>query len=296
MKAILHFLGQERPLLNVKVQYYTYFEQWNGRPSSIPMGGLLWMELESAASDTILEERINTMDYDLYLRGYPTDKGKIIFYDENGDVLKRWKFNDAVIKMIKTRFEATGETPMTTTLEISAAIQEFGHLHVKWWKTSDVQEDTYKSPVVAEENKEPKILNGWWTKEKEDSQNLKKAKLGDTVYFHIETKNIKDGEEIDCKLYDLDKFIWDYLNPDDDKFNKKEVHKKVAVKNNKATIELLLNQGWEKNLKDDTAYDIELYWKVKYKDISKNLPKKQNSYLEVEFSDQTLFFNFPDPN
>lgn len=207
MKAILHFLGQERPLLNVKVEYYTYFEQWNGRPSSVPMGGLLLMELESAAVDTILEERIKTIDYDLYLRGYPTDKGEITFYDENGDVLKRWKFNDAIIKMIKTRFEATGETPMTTTLEISAAIQEFGHLHVKWWKISDVEEKQYQSPVVANENKEPKILNGWWTKEKEGSQNLKKAKLGDTVYFHIETKNIKDGEEIDCKLYDLDKFI-----------------------------------------------------------------------------------------
>ncbi|CAA0155159.1 hypothetical protein TMP227_110005 [Tenacibaculum maritimum] len=149
---------------------------------------------------------------------------------------------------------------------------------------------------IAPIDKNSKILDGWWTKEREGVQNLKKAKLGDTVFFHIETKNIKDGEEIDCKLYDLDKFIWDYLNPDDDKFNKEEVHKKATVKNNKATIKLLLDLGWEKNLKDDTAYDIELYWKVKYKDISKDLPKRQNLYLEVGFSDQTLFFNFPHPS
>ncbi|WP_422090694.1 hypothetical protein [Tenacibaculum ovolyticum] len=135
------------------------------------------------------------------------------------------------------------------------------------------------------------ITDGWWTKDKEGTLNLRKAKLGDTVYFHIETKNIDCGEELDCKLFDSDVvFIWDYLNPDDDKFNKKEVHKKAIVKNNKATIELHLNRGWEENLKQDTAYDIELYWKVKYDTISKDVPKRKSLYLEVEFSDQTLFF------
>lgn len=154
MKATLYFLGQERPLLNIKVQYYTHFEQWNGRPSSIPMGGLLFMQLESAAIDALLEERINTVDYELYLRGYPMDKGEVIFYDENGDVLKRWKFNDAILKMVKTTFEAIGEAPMITSLEISAAIQNFGHLYLKPWNISHVEEKPYESPVVASEKKE----------------------------------------------------------------------------------------------------------------------------------------------
>ena len=109
MKAIFLFLGEKRPLLNIKVQYYTHFEEWNGRPSSIPLGGILYMQLESAASDTLLEERINTMNYELYPRGYPMDKGEIIFYDENGDVLKRWEFNDGILQLVKTKLEVNGE-------------------------------------------------------------------------------------------------------------------------------------------------------------------------------------------
>ena len=161
------------------------------------------------------------------------------------------------------------------------------------WKESylpPINPSTYKSKETETTARKPKILNGWWTKNKNDTLNLKKAKLGDTVYFHIETRYIKDGEEIDCQLWDLDKFIWDYLKPDDKKFNKKEVHKKAIVKNNKAIIELYLNESWEPNLKEDTAYDIELYWEVKYKEITKSLPKRERLNLEVEFSDRTLFF------
>ncbi|WP_237276032.1 hypothetical protein [Tenacibaculum ovolyticum] len=37
---------------------------------------------------------MNTVNYDLYKRGYPLDDGKIVFYDANDDKLKDWKFKD----------------------------------------------------------------------------------------------------------------------------------------------------------------------------------------------------------
>ncbi len=75
------------------------------------------------------------------------------------------------------------------------------------------------------------FIRGWWSDDPEGKNELVKAYLEDTVYFHIETKGIKEGEELKLKLYDYDRFLFnDWINPDDDEFPDKEIHKTARVK------------------------------------------------------------------
>jgi len=150
----------------------------------------------------------------------------------------------------------------------------------------------------------PSIVDGFWTSDKEGKKRIKNAKLGETVYFHVKTTGISNGQELILKLYEQDKniFMIDWVDPDDNKFPEEEVVKKGIVNNNKVTIQLVLQENWEVMIKDDSdnAFSLdttlELYWQVKYNGISKNLPNRDSLYLRVAFSDKTLYFKTPTPN
>ncbi|MDE1208241.1 type VI secretion system tube protein TssD [Tenacibaculum larymnensis] len=310
IKAKLFVCGEERELLTTNLNY-NRLTDWNGKPTSALMGGTISVTFESQMYDDSFAEWIKADRTENPKVEYPANlyllrDGKIVFYKDefDGVELFQYNFQDGVLVNYYEAFD--NQKGMYVTLTISPAMQDYRFFnnstdwrrksptrYIKHWQESfipPIKETPYKAKETNKSEKNPQIISGWWTKNKNDRLNLKKAKLGDTVYFHIETKDINDGEEIDCKLYDLDKFLWDYLYPDDDKFNKKEVHKKAIVKNNKATIELFLNQKWEQNLVEDRAYDIELYWRVTYKKITKNLPNRESIYLNVAFTDRTLFF------
>ncbi|XRE42286.1 hypothetical protein ACIVBQ_000490 [Tenacibaculum discolor] len=311
IKAKLFVCGEERELLTTNLNY-NRLTDWNGKPTSALMGGTISVTFESQMYDDSFAEWIKADRTENPKVEYPANlyllrDGKIVFYKDEFDGIELFQYNfqDGVLVNYYEAFD--NQKGMYVTLTISPAMQDYRFFnnstdwrrksstrYIKHWQESfipPIKETPYKAKETNKSEKKPQIISGWWTKNKNDRLNLKKAKLGDTVYFHIETKNIKDGEEIDCKLYDLDKFSSDdYLNPDDDEFDKKEVHKKAIVKNNKATIELFLNQKWEQNLIEDRAYDIELYWRVTYKKITKNLPNRESLYLNVAFSDRTLFF------
>ena len=146
---------------------------------------------------------------------------------------------------------------------------------------------------------------GYWTTDKEGKQPLEKSKLGETVYFHVELKGLADGQEINLKLFEQDKniFMMDWIDPDDEKFPEEEVVKKATVKNDKATVELLLQENWEAMIKDDhdNAFSLneslELYWEVSYNSKYKTeLPKDDNNYLLVGQNDRTLYIKTPAPN
>lgn len=141
----------------------------------------------------------------------------------------------------------------------------------------------------------PKILKGWWSKDAEGKEKLERAKLEDTVYFHVQTENLDDGKKISLKLWEQDSIIVDFLEPDDEKFSKKEVIKTAEVKNNSATVELLLEKRWEEMLKEDYGW-LELYWEVSYKSIAKKL-KEEDEYniLKVTYSDRNLYIKTPSP-
>lgn len=149
-KAELHFLGQVRELSYIETEYYKHYLK-DGMPTSIPLGGYLFLGFPTHYSDNIFEERITTINYEVYPMGYPMDKGEIIFYDASEDIVKRWKVADTIIKEVRTVFYAEGEDPMMTHLIFSPAIQNYGFLHLKSWNISYVEPEPYKSPVVAEE-------------------------------------------------------------------------------------------------------------------------------------------------
>lgn len=151
--ATFHFLGQERDITRISVEYKKEYWDWNGIPASIPLGGMLKIEFATHPNDNIFEERITTIDYDRYKMGYPMDEGEIIFYDASGNIIKRWKYADTIIKEVKTVFRAEGETPMMTYLVLSPAIQNYGHLYLKSWNISYTEPELYKSPIVATESK-----------------------------------------------------------------------------------------------------------------------------------------------
>ena len=305
MKGEITYLGISTEFTSSSLEFYRNIKK-NGKPATQVLFSGFDFTIPTDKNGLRFLEELLKIDEKFNDNNQPDPTPSEIFkpftvkiYDEQGYTTRNIELIDAHIKNYKEAFASfqdyQGNTnkSMFIDIKVVSAIQRINGkaLNVFRWHYSDYGVEEYQSPVQSiEEIKEPKIISGWWTKNKDDNQNLKKAKLGDTVYFHIQTRNIKDGEKLNCKLYDLDKFIWDYLSLDDDEFNEKEVHKEAIVKNNKAIIKLLLNKNWEQNLKEDDAYDIELYWKVNYRSTSENLPKKENLYLEVEFSDQTLFF------
>lgn len=118
----------------------------------------------------------------------------------------------------------------------------------------------------------PEINKGWWT----DSSNtkIKEALVGDVVRFHVETKNIKDSEILNLALRD-----WDgKLNIDD---YPKGASDKLTVNSNKGYVEFTIPKDWESNIEDDGGAEIELYFDIKYKEQTYELPSKTKDYLNV---------------
>ncbi|MDO6811302.1 hypothetical protein Q4603_21990 [Zobellia galactanivorans] len=156
--------------------------------------------------------------------------------------------------------------------------------------------------MIPKEN--PELINGYWTSDAEGKKPLKKTELGKIAYFHVETKGIADGKQIKLKLYEQDKniFMRDFLDPDDDEFPEEEVVKTATIKNNRATVQLVLQESWEPMIVDDSNdpfsldYELELYWEVTHNKLKKDLPKEDGDYLRVGFSKRTLYFKTPTPN
>ena len=151
---------------------------------------------------------------------------------------------------------------------------------------------------------EPAIVKGWWSSDKEGEKILEESKLGETVFYHVETKGIANGQKLDLKLYDNDFYIhplYYILKNDDDEFPDEEVIRRATIRTVKgrkcATVELLLSEKWESVIKDDIDMTvnldkkIELHWEVKYG--TKLKTRLDSSFLHVGFSDKTLYFKSP---
>lgn len=140
------------------------------------------------------------------------------------------------------------------------------------------------------------FVKGWWSTDKDGKELLKKAKLGDTVYFHVNVKGLADGQEITLKLAELDYYFGvDNIDPDDRKFPEEEVVKTAIINNGKAVVKLVLQDSWDVMIKDDSDElgnldsTLELYWEIEYGKYKKALPAEDEDYLKVGFNDRTLF-------
>ncbi|WP_028888222.1 type VI secretion system tube protein TssD [Tenacibaculum ovolyticum] len=151
-KSQLHFLGHVVDLLTVETVYNKDFNQFKGTPIRYNKGGLLKFVFDFEANFRFLE-RMKTVNYELYKRGYPIDDGKIVFYDANGDNLKDWYFKDAPVVYYQFKFDANGGG-MRVEMIISPAIQDYGCKLHRSWHITPIKEEAYKSPVQAVEKKE----------------------------------------------------------------------------------------------------------------------------------------------
>lgn len=119
------------------------------------------------------------------------------------------------------------------------------------------------------------FIKGWWTDSKDKS--IKKAYIGETIRFHIKTKDIPDGEVISFNVYD-----WDgMLNPDD-KVNlviSGREYNKVKITGNKGFIEWTTGVGARTMIEEEGDDEIELYVKCTYKTETVDLPDFSDDYL-----------------
>ncbi|MDO4230406.1 MAG: hypothetical protein Q4C98_11380 [Capnocytophaga sp.] len=145
--------------------------------------------------------------------------------------------------------------------------------------------DTTGTPLPPYKTK-PKIVKGYWSKDKHGVNQIKEAYLEDTVYFVIETFGIEDGKKLTVQLYDYDHFLWhDLWNPDD----KIDSPRVVLVKNNLAVIEVYLKPHWKEHIDAEKGLPfansaIELYWKISCanKKISEKIfPQETDYHLKV---------------
>ncbi len=198
-----------------------------------------------------------------------------------GGKTRRIYFYDCHLINWKNDFSSAGSQPMCETLEITAA--GFNN------SNASTEYSAYWRETFPENNVQVTTI---------DKEPLKKSKLGETVYFHVDVEGLADGQEITLKLYEQDKniFMMDWIDPDDEKFPEEEVVKKATIKNAKATVELLLQESWEGMVKDDhdnsfsSNQSLELYWEVSYNNKYKTeLPLNDKNYLLVGQNDRTLY-------
>lgn len=136
-------------------------------------------------------------------------------------------------------------------------------------------------------------IDGWWSSQASTDPKYKitEARLGQTVYFILETKGVPDDVVLKLQLYNLEKLcmLFDYLKPDKYKFGNKVQFAETVVSNKTAVIELELPESWTPDVKEDSGV-MELYWRTKYLHFAeKHLPVRENDYLNVRYSDRDLY-------
>ncbi|MFL0080889.1 type VI secretion system tube protein TssD [Tenacibaculum maritimum] len=151
--STLHFLGLNIDLFYIDTVCKKDYDRYKGIPVFYNQGGLLYFEFPYGEAHSRLLERMLTINYELYKRGYPLDDGKVMFYDANGDILKKWQFKDAAIVYYKVTFDSNGGGMMVKTV-ISPAIQDYGCKIHRWWHVTPIEEETYQSPIVEQKQEE----------------------------------------------------------------------------------------------------------------------------------------------
>ena len=161
-------------------------------------------------------------------------------------------------------------------------------------------------PEKPTEIKTDYLIKGEWR----DSKNklITKAKVGEHVKFCIETKNIPPNTPIKVELKEFDGKIYIPLiglgytevRPFDDDIavfitntKTKETTRFTHIYVNsegKAEFGITLNSDLDNLIAEDAGTHIELYFKCTYEGFETTLlPKSEDNYLEVKYSDRTLY-------
>lgn len=136
----------------------------------------------------------------------------------------------------------------------------------------------------------PRIKKSYWSSDKAGKNKIERARLEETVYFHIETEGIPNGSVIDLQLFDEDAFF------DDCEFCGKKVFEMVVINEDKGVVELYLPDEWASDLAleewnfiliTSNLHYRDLYWKATYKKSMKN--EKIKTILQIRYSNNQLY-------
>lgn len=103
--------GEEATVLNCRFQFSQETDRTN-RPTSIPMGGIIDVTIESTGTTDLFDWMISSTQ---------TKSGQITFYRrDNMSKLKILKFTDAHCIDYREEYNHDGEYPMRITMQLSA--------------------------------------------------------------------------------------------------------------------------------------------------------------------------------
>ena len=317
MKSELHYLGVTVAPTKVFYEFYRHIDG-KGKPSTGVLGGAVTVELPTSEQTLrfltemlAIDERCKNYDLPMPTPSECYKKVVLKIYDEQQHPIRTLELLDTHIASFSDVFTAVqegverNETNHGVTLTFRSASQIINKGVTKnvfgWWITDPFTVDPYSTPVYrARQTKDPTLVKGVWTSEREGAKVITKANLEDTVYFQITTKDIADGEQLHLRLSEYDYTLGiDNLDPDDHEFPEREVKKTVTVQNNQARLRLYLDPAWAASIqKDHTGTlrldrTIELYWEVRYQHQKRELPEQEDGYLKVGYSKRTLYFDCP---
>lgn len=136
------------------------------------------------------------------------------------------------------------------------------------------------------------LVRGWWT----DLQDKKinKAMAGETVKFHVETRNVEDGKPVFMTLYDDDRRI----NQQEDGINDKidltnsSTGSRILFQNvHSNKIERIINlSNLESFFGEEQDKKLELFFACSYMSENVDLPMQVSDYLEVSQPEPLILY------
>lgn len=137
------------------------------------------------------------------------------------------------------------------------------------------------------------IIRGWWSADREGKEPIREAVLDDTVYFHVETKDIPDDDVVFMSLYDDDVKRANeekdshkgsdrlFLNGKQDDFEKVKANKVVKE------INFKFFSSWVAEEEDKT---IELFLACSCRGEDVELPVQFHDYLKVKEAEPLIIY------
>jgi len=153
--------------------------------------------------------------------------------------------------------------------------------------------------------KEPELKNGffvkgWWSSDEAGNTKITEALIDDTVYFHIETRDIPNGKHIGTMLYDddvkrateekdssngSDKIKLGPKNGNDFRYlNYRE------VQNNKVVINITLGGLLANMVAEEEDKTVELFFACSYGGENVELPIQFHDYLKVKEAEPLIIY------